>query len=272
MPCSVCGSENRKHAKFCAGCGTPLALECARCGSKIAWSNRYCDSCGAAAPTEHADTTAATDLAVDQPRAAERFANRRQMSLMSCDLVDSSILANSLDPEDLRYAINNFHQISKQIIEQYEGYYAQYMGDGFMAYFSYPVAHEDDAYRAVLTGLKIIETIRSFNIDLKTKHHVELRLRVGVDTGQVVADQFVVGEAANVASRAQAEASPDTVVITETTKRLLPADVFTYQDLGIRELKNIGPVQLFCVSERRGSNSLVIETKTLRHLIGRTNH
>jgi len=191
------------------------------------------------------------------------------MSLLSCDLVDSSILAHNLDPEDLRYAINNFHQISRQIIEQYEGYYAQYMGDGFMAYFSYPVAHEDDAYRAVLTGLKIIDAILSFNVDLKKKHKVELSLRVGVDTGQVVADQFVVGEAANVASRAQAEASPDTVVITETTKRLLPADVFSYLDLGIRDLKNIGPVRLFCVSERKGSNSLTLENQISRPLIGR---
>ena len=191
------------------------------------------------------------------------------MSLLSCDLVDSSVLAHNLDPEDLRYAINNFHQISKQIIERYEGYYAQYMGDGFMAYFSYPVAHEDDAYRAVLTGLKIIEGIRSFNIDLKKKHGVELKVRVGVDTGQVVADQFVVGEAANVASRAQAEASPDTVVITETTRRLLPADVFIYQDLGVRDLKNIGPMQLFCVTERKGRESPIIETKISRPLIGR---
>ena len=85
-------------------------------------------------------------------------------------------------------------------------------------------------------------------------------MRVGVDTGQVVADQFVVGEAANVASRAQAEASPDTVVITETTKRLLPGDVFTYQDLGVRDLKNIGPLRLFCVSERKDRESPTIES------------
>src|SRR5262245_668013 len=268
MPCSVCGSENRKHAKFCAGCGTPLALECARCGSKIAWSNKYCDSCGAAAPTEHADATTATDLVADQPRAVERFANRRQMSLMSCDLVDSSILANSLDPEDLRYAINNFHQISKQIIEQYEGYYAQYMGDGFMAYFSYPAAHEDDAYRAVLTGLKILEAIGSFNIDLRAKHDVALQLRIGVDTGQVVVDKFVIGQPPNVAARVQAAASPNTLVITETTKRLLPPEAFSYQDLGVQELKNIGALRLFRVIEQKRTDSPV-ESKVTRPLIGR---
>jgi class 3 adenylate cyclase/tetratricopeptide (TPR) repeat protein len=270
MRCAVCGFENRKHAKFCGGCGALVAQNCPECGNEISPGNRFCDSCGAAAPTAFVEPSpAAATIAAPRARFADASANRRQMSLLSCDLVDSSVLAHNLDPEDLRYAINNFHQISKQIIEQYEGYYAQYMGDGFMAYFSYPVAHEDDAYRAVLTGLKIIDAIQSFNVDLKKKHKVELSLRVGVDTGQVVADQFVVGEAANVASRAQAEASPDTVVITETTKRLLPTDVFTYQDLGVRDLKNIGPVRLFCVSERKGSSSLTIESQISRPLIGR---
>jgi class 3 adenylate cyclase/predicted ATPase len=270
MRCAVCGFENRKHARFCGGCGTLVAPNCPECGNEILPSNKFCDSCGAVAPPGSAEATpAAADITAHRPRLAEAGANRRQMSLLSCDLVDSSVLAHNLDPEDLRYAITNFHQISKQIIEQYEGYYAQYMGDGFMAYFSYPVAHEDDAYRAVLTGLRIISAIQSFNIDLKKKHKVELRLRVGVDTGQVVADQFVVGEAANVASRAQAEASPDTVVITETTKRLLPGDVFTYQDLGVRDLKNIGSLRLFCVSERKGGDGLTIDSQISRPLIGR---
>jgi class 3 adenylate cyclase/tetratricopeptide (TPR) repeat protein len=270
MRCAVCGFENRKHAKFCGGCGTLVALNCPECGNEMLPNNKFCDRCGATAPSGSAEAnSSAAESAAHRPRLSEAGANRRQMSLLSCDLVDSSVLAHNLDPEDLRYAINNFHQISKQIIEQYEGYYAQYMGDGFMAYFSYPVAHEDDAYRAVLTGLRIIDAIQAFNVDLKKKHKVELSLRVGVDTGQVVADQFVVGEAANVASRAQAEASPDTVVITETTKRLLPADVFIYQDLGVRDLKNIGPLRLFCVGERKDRESLTIEGQISRPLIGR---
>ena len=191
------------------------------------------------------------------------------MSLLSCDLVDSSLLARGLDPEDLRYAINNFHQISKDIIREYEGYYAQYMGDGFMAYFSYPIAHEDDAYRAVLAGLRIIEAVRQFNIDLKKKHNIELHLRAGVNTGQVVVDEFVVGEPPNIASRVQAAGDPDTVVITETTKRLLPPGAFTLEDLGIQELKNVGPIRLFRVLERSGQRSSAGETPVARPLIGR---
>ena len=269
MRCPVCGFENRKGAKFCDGCGTLLTLRCPECGTEISPTSKFCDSCGAVPPTEFADPKPdADDLTGTRLRAPDTVPNRRQMSLMCCDLVDSSVLAYNLDLEDLRYAINNFHQISKGIIEEYEGYYAQYMGDGFMAYFSYPIAHEDDAYRAVLTGLSIVEAIRRFNIDLKKKHNIELRLRVGVDTGQVVVDEFVVGEPLNVASRVQAAASPDTVVITETTKRLLPPDVFTYEDLGVHELKNVGPLRLFRVVERKGS-SPAIETRITRPLIGR---
>lgn len=274
MRCSACGFENRDRAKFCGGCGTLLALNCPECGTVISPTSKFCDSCGAAAPTDLADRLPnADDLTANRRRAPDTVvamaANRRQMSLMCCDLVDSSSLAHKLDPEDMRYAINNFHQISKEIIEQYEGYYAQYMGDGFMAYFSYPIAHEDDAYRAVLTGLRIIEAIRLFNIDLKKKHNIQLRLRVGVDTGQVVVDEFVVGEPANIASRVQAAASPDTVVITEATKRLLPVDVLTYQDLGVHELKNVGPLRLFRVAERKGRDVPAGETRSTRPLIGR---
>ena len=273
MRCSECGFENRKGAKFCGRCGT-LALNCTECESEISPGNNFCDRCGAVAPRRLAAHIPHADDSTDnRPRtpdtAPETAANLRQMSLLSCDLVDSSILAHNLDPEDLRYAINNFHQISKQIIEQYEGYYAQYMGDGFMAYFSYPIAHEDDAYRAVLAGLKMIEAIRHFNVDLKKKHNIELHLRVGVNTGQVVVDEFVVGEPPNIASRVQAAAGPDTLVITEATKRLLPPDAFSYQDLGVHELKNVGALRLFRVVERQERDDSVIEPRLVRPLIGR---
>ena len=276
MRCSACGVENRQAAKFCGGCGKPLLLACAECGSGISPTNKFCDNCGALAPTPTDRPNAGPRVSAGNPVAApavpaapEMAANRRQMSLLSCDLVDSSLLARGLDPEDLRYAINNFHQISKDIIREYEGYYAQYMGDGFMAYFSYPIAHEDDAYRAVFAGLRIIEAVRQFNIDLKKKHNIELHLRAGVNTGQVVVDEFVVGEPPNIASRVQAAGEPDTVVITETTKRLLPSGAFTFEDLGIQDLKNVGSIHLFRVLERSGQRNLAGETPMARPLIGR---
>src|SRR5690349_6473656 len=127
MRCTVCGFENRKRARFCAGCGTLLALNCPQCGNEVAPSTKFCDGCGAPAPTATAEPAPpASDAGSQRPRLLGAGANRRQMSLLSCDLVDSSVLAHNLDPEDLRYAINNFHRISRGIIEEYEGYYAQY--------------------------------------------------------------------------------------------------------------------------------------------------
>jgi predicted ATPase/class 3 adenylate cyclase len=191
------------------------------------------------------------------------------MSLLNCDLVDSSILARSLDPEDLRYAITNFHKIANEVIKQYEGYYAQYMGDGFMAYFSYPIAHEDDAYRAVLAGLRIVEEVGRFNADLKERYNIELRVRVGVDTGEVVVDEFVVGEPPTIANRVQTAAAPNTVAITETTRRLLPPNAFAYEDLGVHELKNVGSRRLFRVVERQDRDTSAVPAQTTRPLIGR---
>ena len=199
MRCSSCGIENRKGARFCAGCGTALvAATCPECGTEISSSAKFCDRCGATVATQPGKSAdVSTGDRVAASTAPGKPADRRQMSLLCCDLVDSTKLARRLDPEDLRYGVTNFHRISKEIIDKYEGYYAQYMGDGFMAYFSYPVAHEDDAYRAVLTGLEIVEAIGRFNIKLREEHGFELELRVGVNTGQVVVDEFVVGEPPN---------------------------------------------------------------------------
>jgi len=271
MRCSSCGIENRKGARFCAGCGTVLpATACAECGTAISPAARFCDNCGTAVAT-HSGTDAgvSTEDRVAASTNPDKPANRRQMSLLSCDLVDSTALARRMDPEDLRYAVSNFHRISKEIIDHYEGYYAQYMGDGFMAYFSYPEAHEDDAYRAVLTGLEIVDGIGRFNITLKQQHGFELQLRVGVNTGQVVVDEFVVGEPPNIAARVQSVGIPNAVVITETTKQLLPSNAFNYEDLGVRELKNVGPLRLFRVLDRTEGRNRVADLRMTRPLIGR---
>ena len=254
MRCSSCGIENRKGARFCAGCGTALvAAICSECGTEISSSAKFCDRCGATVATQPgkgADVSTGDRVAAST--APGKPADRRQMSLLCCDLVDSTKLARRMDPEDLRYGVTNFHRISKEIIDQYEGYYAQYMGDGFMAYFSYPVAHEDDAYRAVLTGLEIVEAIGRFNIELKQEHGFELELRVGVNTGQVVVDEFVVGEPPNIAARVQAAGIPNAVVITEMTKQLLPSGAFDYEDLGVKKLKNVGSLRLVSSSRSQG--------------------
>lgn len=267
MQCTNCGRENREHANFCGECGAIIGSRCGNCGASILPTNKFCDGCGDPVATSIRDdnvngaSASATPPLDSFSAAAKATASRRQMTLLCCDLIDSTKLTHQLDVEVWRYGLNKFHDISKQIISDYGGYYAQYMGDGFMAYFSYPSANEDDAHRAVLTGLKIIEEVQNVNVGLSKKYGYNLHLRVGVDTGPVIVDEHVVGEAPNIASRIQAIARRDTMAITETTRRLLPPNAFRYDDLGVHELKGLRAIRLFRVTGR-----VVTEENTISEL------
>jgi class 3 adenylate cyclase/predicted ATPase len=174
-------------------------------------------------------------------------AERRQLTVMFCDLVGSTELSARLDPEDLREVIAAYHRVVAEIVAGFDGFVAKYMGDGVLLYFSYPRAHEDDAERAVRAGLGVIEAVG--RLDVKS---VELQARVGIATGLVVVgdligegsaqEQSVVGETPNLAARLQGLAEANTVVIAAGTRRLV-GDLFDYRDLGAVEVKGIaGPV------------------------------
>jgi class 3 adenylate cyclase/predicted ATPase len=170
-------------------------------------------------------------------------AERRQLTVMFCDLVGSTELSARLDPEDLREVIADYHRAVTQTVAGFDGFVAKYMGDGVLVYFGYPRAHEDDAERAVRAGLRLIDTIG--RLDVKS---VELQARVGIATGLVVVgdligegsaqEQSVVGETPNLAARLQALAEPDAVVIAAGTRRLI-GDLFEYRNLGAVEVKGI---------------------------------
>jgi len=189
--------------------------------------------------------TSATAASRYAPARAE--AERRQLTVMFCDLVGSTELSARLDPEDLREVIAAYHRAVADVVRGLDGFVAKYMGDGVLVYFGYPNAHEDDAERAVRAGLACIDAVR--RLDVKV---VKLQARVGVATGLVVVgdligegsaqEQSVVGETPNLAARLQALAEPETVVIAAGTRRLL-GDLFEYRDLGTIEIKGIvGPV------------------------------
>jgi len=170
-------------------------------------------------------------------------AERRQLTVMFCDLVGSTELSSRLDPEDLREVIAAYHRAVADAVRSFDGFVAKYMGDGVLIYFGYPQAHEDDAERAVRAGLGAIDAVG--RLDVKS---VELQARVGIATGLVVVgdligegsaqEQSVVGETPNLAARMQALAEPDSVVIAAGTRRLL-GDLFEYRDLGTIEVKGI---------------------------------
>jgi class 3 adenylate cyclase len=174
-------------------------------------------------------------------------AERRQLTVLFCDLVESTALARQLDLEDLREVVRAYQEVCAKVIARFEGHIAQYLGDGLLVYFGYPGAHEDDAQRAVRTGLGIIEALDQLNTRLKQDRGVELAVRLGIHTGLVVVgevgggarqEQLALGETPNVAARLQGIAAPHTVVISAVTFQLL-GRVFTCQPLGTPLLKGL---------------------------------
>lgn len=175
-------------------------------------------------------------------------AERRQLTVMFCDLVGSTELSQILDPEDLRDVNRAYQDACKRAIEEYEGYVARYMGDGVLAYFGYPRAHEDDAERAIHAGLGLVQAMSRLSTEIGNGRAGELTVRVGIATGPVVVgdligegssqESAVVGETPNLAARLQALAKPDTVVVSPATYELAGGH-FEYEDLGQHELKGI---------------------------------
>ena len=152
---------------------------------------------------------------------------RRQLTVLFCDLVGSTALARRFDPEDLRELIGSYHAACASAIEPYAGHIAQYLGDGVLVYFGYPNAHEDDAARAVRAGLAILDAIQALNTSQRAQH---FQVRVGIHTGQVVTDrigaggrqeELALGDTPNVASRIQEKAEPGTVYLSAATHHLV---------------------------------------------------
>jgi TOMM system kinase/cyclase fusion protein len=181
-------------------------------------------------------------------------AERRQITVMFCDLVDSTALAARLDPEDLREVVRAYQETSAAVIQRFGGYIAQYLGDGLLVYFGYPQAHEDDAQRAVRAGLGLVVAIGELNARLAQHPGIRLAVRIGIHTGLVVVgemgggsrqEQLALGETPNVAARIQGLAAPDTVAISPATFRLVRG-YFTCQDLGSHTLKGLAaPLQVY---------------------------
>jgi class 3 adenylate cyclase/tetratricopeptide (TPR) repeat protein len=242
MQCSNCGNENSSRVKFCSECGSPIGSPCPYCAYRNARDAAACGACG-------------RSLSAAQTPQAER----RQLTVFFADIAGSTALAEALDPEDLRELFARYQNICQEVVARYEGHVAQYLGDGVLAYFGYPAAHEDDAARAVRSGLEILAQTGSIGVDAGRP-----QLRIGVHTGLVVVgevggglrrEQLALGEAPNVAARLQSEALPDTIVISGETRKLL-AGQFALEDLGSRTLKGFSrPMQIFRVLGRSNAAS-----------------
>ena len=212
--------------------------------------------------------------AATEPKTQD-VAERRQVTVMFSDLVGSTALSARMDPEDLREVISAYQKCVAETVKRFGGFVAKYMGDGVLVYFGYPQAHEDDAERAVRAGLELINTVGGL------KSSTPLRTRVGIATGLVVVgdligsgaaqEQAVVGETPNVAARLQAIAEPNTVVIAESTRKLL-GNLFDVEDLGAQGLKGIGgPVRAWAVLRPASVESRfeALHASGLTELVGR---
>lgn len=175
---------------------------------------------------------------------------------MFCDLVDSTELSQRLDAEDLRSVVRGYQEAVGRTVQRYQGYVAQYLGDGLLVYFGYPQAHEDAAERAVRAGLEILSELRTGNDALETRHGIRLVARVGIHTGTAVvgamgggvrSEVLAVGETPNIAARAQGAAPPDAVVITAAVHDLV-SGLFVVEDSGATRLKGVDkPIRLYRV-------------------------
>jgi class 3 adenylate cyclase/tetratricopeptide (TPR) repeat protein len=247
MKCRKCKTENREPRRFCAACGTPLGAACPGCGFVNEPHERFCGGCGSALASEAA------------AGAARRAPERRQLTVMFCDLVGSTALSHRLDPEDLRDVIGAYQDCAAAAVARYDGFVARFMGDGMLVFFGYPRAHENDAGRAIDAALDMLDSIGRLDIEQLRGHGERLRVRIGIATGLVVVGDRVgegsqeettaVGETPNVAARLQGLAKPDSVVVAQAT-RDLAGGLFEYADLGHHKLKGIRkPVRVWRVVE-----------------------
>ncbi len=251
MLCRACGHKNAPEAGSCDRCGAELKRRCLSCGSENPAAFRFCGNCGVR-----------LQGAASPARTREDAAETRQLTVLFCDLVGSTILSRQLDSEDYREVLRVYQEACAAVVHRYEGRVASLVGDGLMIYFGYPVAHEDDPERAALAGLGIVEAVKTLAPSLRGSERLRLGVRIGIHTGLAVVGEMghgdiwdpmaSVGETPNIAARIQEQADKYSVLVSAATEGLLRGAVTT-QPLGRYSLRGVAePMELYAVvGERR---------------------
>ncbi|MCP4662172.1 MAG: AAA family ATPase [bacterium] len=252
MRCPTCAFDVPEEMRFCGRCGRPMRNICPRCRHESPPERAACEACGAALP------------AVSSPRPAPgrrpeehgRLAERRQLTVMFCDLADAAILSEQLDPEEYREIIRDYQSVAQKVVERHRGHVAQYLGDGLMVYFGYPQAYGDDPRRAVAAGLGMVEAVTVLSNRLELERGIRLAVRVGIHTGPVVTgdvgtarrhETLALGQTPNVAAILQGLAKPGEVVLSVSTYEV-SGGFFAAEPLGERHLKGLSePIKVFRV-------------------------
>ena len=251
MRCSNCGLENPDGKRFCSECGAGLSRGCPECGAANVPAAKFCGDCGVAlrVPLQ----APVLETSPIQPRDS---GERRHLTLLFCDLVGSTEIAGRLDPEEWREMMAGYHRAATKTITRFGGKVAKYLGDGVMAFFGYPEAHDDDAERGTRAGLAILDDVAKLN---EQPGRPKLSARVGIHSGAMVVgmgagkEADVFGEGPNIAARVEEAAAPDTLLVSEHTHRLI-SGLFVVEARGAPALKGIHwPIQLYRVIQPSGA-------------------
>ena len=274
MNCSSCKHENSAAAKFCELCGAKLQRACTGCGQALSAVAMFCPNCGQATtgdgtpqtatarstveymPAHLASRIRAQQQALEGRGAAE--GERKTITVLFADLKGSTALLDGLDPEVARAVIDPSLQIMMDAVHRYEGYVAQALGDGILALFGAPLAHEDHAQRAVFAALRMQEELKRYSDSVRLKFGAPLAMRVGLNTGEVVVrsirkddlhtDYVPVGHSINLAARMEQMATPGSILMTAHTAKLVEG-FFALKSLGAAEIKGVEqPLPVFEVT------------------------
>jgi class 3 adenylate cyclase/tetratricopeptide (TPR) repeat protein len=301
MNCPSCHAENPDAAAFCGECGTRLSAACPGCGVANPPTNKFCHACGArlaGAPAAPATAPVAAPPAVPEKFArpesytpkhlAEKIlttrdsvqGERKVVTVMFVDVCGFTTISEKLDPEDVHAIMDRAFEIMLDAVHRYEGTINQFLGDGIMALFGAPIAHEDHPHRALSAALTIRERLRPLQEDVNRTHGVDFQVRVGLNTGVVVVgaigrdlrmDYTAVGDTTNLAARLMSFAQPGQIVASRRTQHSRE-QFFRWEDLGELQVKGRAePVHAYgLVSEIRGRTRLeVSKERGLTPLIGR---
>jgi len=257
MACPQCQHPNPPTPKFCNNCGARLEVGCPACGHRNAPGSRFCNECGealsGAAPAPHAVAPASyTPKLLAARILTSRVAlegERKQVTVMFADLKGSLELLADRDPEDARRLLDPVVERMMEAVHQYEGTVNQVMGDGIMALFGAPLAHEDHALRACYAALRMQEQVGRYGDEMQRTHGIPVQIRIGLNSGEVVVraigsdlrmDYTAVGQSTHLAARMEQMAKPGSILLTPATLRLVE---------GYVRLRSLGPVSVKGLAE-----------------------
>ncbi|QUN32146.1 AAA family ATPase (plasmid) [Cupriavidus sp. KK10] len=259
--CTICGFENAIGANFCEQCGNRLARLCARCGHELSPAARFCNACGepvseipqasSAAPVHYTPPHLAERIRAEQAALearGETAGERKTITVLFADMAGSTALIHDRDPEEANHLITPVIELMMEAVHYYEGYVAKSLGDGILALFGAPIAHEDHTQRALYAALRMQEAMHRHSDKLRLEQGISLQIRVGVHTGEVVVrsirkddlhtDYDPVGHTIHIAARMETMAAPSSILVSESAHKLAQG-YFEFKALGEAQVKGI---------------------------------